>query len=162
MSTTREAEDAAARVALDDPEDRLARILDFARCDTGQVLRARYTPEERQKTVALAHKNRRQAARLLIGSRAPEWLEELVARPGGLRLLTGPDAPLLKVATRTSFGDGRAIALSQVAAYLVERKVQNLIALTLLGTWAEHYTAPVPHDMEIVQVLANVLDARRS
>ncbi len=157
---------AAARVALDDGE-RLARILEFARTDTGALLRdadsrrAARSPEERRAAAEAALRTRRQAARAVVGDRAPEWLAELVAHRGTESVFGGPDGALLKLANGIAFGEERTVALRQLADYLLACGVSAPMALTFVGAWANTFAAPVPNEQEILQAVARVVEQRQ-
>lgn len=132
--------DEAARAELEEG-DPVARVLEFARLDTGAMLRdadariAARTPEERRQHAAAVYRNRRQAARLLIGPQAPEWLVDLVARRGS-GLITGEDGKLLRDANRIAFGEARAAVIERLATYLFDHGISKLMTLSLLCAWA--------------------------
>jgi hypothetical protein len=146
-------------------EERFARILEFARFDTRALLReidarrAARSPEERRMAAVAAARNRRLAARALIGERAPEWLEELVAKRGPDIFEKG-DGPVLRVATRVAFGEERADAIATLTRHLLDRNVGHFVTLALIGTWATYYAGPVPHEGEILEIVARVVEER--
>ncbi len=146
-------------------EERLADVLEFTRLDLGALVRsadakrAALSPEERRKAAIATARNRRLAARMLIGPRAPAWLEEMVARRGE-ELFEKGDGPVLKVASRVAFGPERADAIATITRYLLDRGVDRFVALALIGAWALQYAGPVPFEEEILEVVASVIEER--
>jgi hypothetical protein len=146
-------------------EERLADVLAFAPLDTGALLRGidakrvALPAEERKARAIAAARNRLHAARILVGPRAPEWLTELVARRGE-ELFEKGDGPVLRVAARVAFGEERADAIATITRYLLDRGVDRLVALALIGAWALQYAGPVPFEEEILEIVAGVIEER--
>lgn len=146
-------------------EERLADVLAFARFNTGTFLRgidakrAARSPDERREAAFAAAKNRRLAARALIGPRAPAWMEEYVSKRGACVFEKG-DGPLLRVASRVAFGEERASAIATLTRYLLDKGVDRFVLLVLVGAWAVQYAGPVPHENEILEVVASVIEER--
>jgi hypothetical protein len=161
-----EAEDpeVAVREAL--AEDRRGELRAFEDFDLTTYMKAAearrrpLTPEERQARAEARCRVRRQAARALVGTLAPEWFEDLVARRGE-SFLRSPDGALLAHLVGLNFGEDRAPALRQLTTLLLGRRVPPLVALLLVETWAARFCGPVPSEGEIIALVAAVVEERR-
>lgn len=115
---------------------------------------------ERTELMGNREKDRRDAARLLLGFHAPEWLADLLASRGIAYLESG-EGQLLSTLTRGAFGDEREPALREIAAYLVGCGVAPLVVVALLDSWALRFVWPLPATIEedVVQI---VMDSARA
>jgi hypothetical protein len=125
-----------------------------------EARRRTLTAEERQGRAEARRRVRRQAARALVGTLAPEWFEDLVARRGGA-FLRSPEGALVSRLVRLNFGEERAPALRELTTLLLGRHVPPLVALLLVETWAVRFCGPVPSEGETLALVAGVLEELR-
>jgi hypothetical protein len=148
-------------------EERLADVLEFARFDVGAALRdadarrTARTPEARKRLAEAEARNRRLAARAIVGPVAPEWVAELIAKHGPAFFEKG-DGMVLRIASRLAFGEERADALELVTRVLLGRGVGVYVVAVLLEAWACRYTGPVPHEEEILEIVARVAQEQKT